>query len=313
MSDQIAIVADPTISDLRAMVAGTAQIPVAEPEPEKVEEEAKSPLESGDASITNEPNESVEHEEPLPDSVRKRVEKIAAETARIEGEISRAISAKKAAQAELAKLTDTGKPGSEPVKTTEPAKEGRPKRPSFDEYTAEGKSFTEFKADEAKWETDHEAWLFSEADRRADERYMAKQREAEAKREWEAAEKEHPGFNAARGVVASNSPEALQLAISQLEGWKAVVAHLGKPENAAELKALSEKAEKSSFAAAADLGRLEDRLKATVQDQGSGNKPKLLPDPPKIVGGSAAATGKGDAETMSVAAMRKQFGRPLAS
>ncbi len=290
MDTLIAEGSSPSVSDLRSLVAthapefsssvdGPINPKTAEPPAEKPAEHKEA--EPAPAHI-QEPNEPVE-DEPLPEAVQKRIAKEAEKQARYQAEINKAVSARKAKEDELAKLT--GDTGTDPAKSSAPAT-SKPVKPDFAAYTEEGKSYSDFKADLDKYETAYESWLISEADKRADAKWTEKQRESEAKREWEAAEKEFPGFNAARELVAANSSEPLQMAISQLDGWKSVVAHLGKPENADELKTLVAQAEKAPYAAAASLGRLEDRLKTPIPN---GKPVAVLPKPPNKDGGRASA------------------------
>lgn len=256
-----------------------------------IAKEQTTEAESGTAQI-QEPEKTVEVDEPLPKNVQKRIAREVERQAQIDREINEQVSRTKARQDQLDKLkaSDTGKTGSEPAPTTAPAKDtSKPVEPELENFA----TFAEFKTAEKKFKADHEAWLLAEADRKADERWEKRQAKESSDRALAEAVKAHgEGWNEARERVQASTPEGLQMAISAMGDWSALVAHLGKPENAAELEALSKKFAQNPYAAVAELGRLEDRLKTPVtQPIPAKARPqeRILPPPPEKIGGAAGA------------------------
>lgn len=255
-----------------------------------VAKEQPTETESGTVQV-QEPEKTVEvQEEPLPEAVQKRIAKEVEKQSRIDRAIAEQVSLTKAKEAELAKLktSDTGKTGSEPATTTAPAKEGsKPVEPELENFA----TYAEFKAAEKKYKADHETWLLAEADRKADERWEAKRAKESTERAMSEAVKTHgEGWNDARERVLQSTPEGLQMAISAMGDWAALVAHLGKPENAAELKGLADKFAQNPYVAVAALGVLEKRLETPVtQPIPAKAKPqeRVLPPPPEKIGGAA--------------------------
>ncbi len=270
-----------SMADLRAALKGTVEAAPIAPTPETPAEpekpvETKPESESGTGETKKEPEEV---EEELPENVRKRIAKEAQKQAFFQSKIDRAVSERKAKEAELEKL----KPGSEPAPTTEKPSDGRPVRPKQTDFNTMG----EFWDAQAKYEGEFESWMLSEADKRAEQRWTAKQGQQEVASARSEAAKEHKEFEAMADLVVAGSPEGLQLAISNIEDWAGVTVHLGKhPE---ELRALVQKFEKNPYAAVAELGRLEDRLKP-VTKQAEPKAAAKLPEPLRAVAGTASAT-----------------------
>ncbi len=270
-----------SMADLRAALRGevappteTPATPVTETKPQDTE--TKQEAEPGTAEEKQEPEE-VEPE--LPEGAKKRIQRIARDTARTQLAIDRALSEKKAAEEQLKKLTT----GSEPATITEKPSDGRPVRPKQTDFNTMG----EYWDAQAKYEGEFESWMLSEADKRAEQKWAAKQGQQEVVTARSEALKQHPDFPAMADAVVAASPEGLQLAISNIDNWAGVTVHLGKhPE---ELAALVSKFEQNPYAAVAELGRLEERLKpATKQAEVKPVKP--LPPPLKPVAGTASAS-----------------------
>lgn len=339
MTPTIAVVKtpEPSIAELRMMVEGTEPTSAAPVAAEPVEAKAETPeteaaptadertrdehgrfaakdktveADAGTAEIQK-PIEAVEVEEPLPENVQKRIAKESEKQARIQAEINQAVSQRKAKEAELAKLkADTGNTGSEPATTTEPAKNAKPTKPKFADFSAEGKSYADYQSAVEEFEVKNEAWVLSEAERRADERYSERERKRQAEETIAKAEIQHgAGWQEARARVIENAPENLQRAISALDTWDGIVAHLGKEENAAELKDLSVKFAKNPYAAIAELGRLEDRLKkpATQPETAKAPPAKPLKAPPLVVGGAAGAAPTVNLQTADMRTFKREI------
>ena len=280
-----------------------------------VSKAASTEAESGTAQSKEPAKEEVESEDPdqeqaLPPGVKKRVEKIAAETARIQAEIDRRISAKKAAQAKLDSLSaEEGKSGTEPVKNTAPPKqEGEPVmpvRPIFGEK--EGETWADYTASVKKYESEfskytsaYTAWIREETRKTVAEELRDQRFQETTERTIEASKKKYGAeFDDYRTRVVEASPEGLLLEISALEDWPGMAVHLGKPENEAELINLAALYERSPSAAIRELGRIEDRLSKVVSKEPPNSVDKVvakpvavdkpLPAPPDRVGGGANA------------------------
>ncbi len=266
----------------RAATSGeTDKTPTPEPEAEPVaaapvEEKAPEP-ESGTDEKKPEPEEA---EPELPEGVKKRIAKEAERQARIQSEIDRAVSARKAKEEELKKLS-----GSEPAPTPEkqlPA--GRPVRPQPDAYQTWG----EYLAADAKYATEHEAWLVEETRKTVTQEITANRQAEEGKRLWDSAVKDHADLPTMAPQVVEHSPEGLQLAISALDNWAGVTVHLGK--NPEELAALVEAFNANPYRGVTELGKLEERLKPATKQAATSTATKPLPAPLKPVGGGASAT-----------------------
>ena len=279
-----------------------------------VSKAASTEAESGTAQ-PKEPSTEVDkdedQEQALPPGVKKRVEKIVVETARIQAEIDRRISAKKAAQAKLDSLAaEEGTSGTEPVKNTAPPKlEGEPAmpvRPIFGEK--EGETWAEYTAAVKKYETDftkytaaYTAWIREETRKTVAEELRDQRFQETTERTIEASKKKYgEEFDDYRTRVVEASPEGLLLEISALDDWPEMAVYLGKPENEAELIGLAALYERSHSAAIRELGRIEDRLSKAVskepvnsENKVAAGKPvpvdKPLPAPPERVGGGANA------------------------
>jgi hypothetical protein len=307
--------AEPSMEALHAMLSGEQPKPEAPepaPEPEKPAAEAKTPdAEPGAAEAKQEPEKAAEPEveEELPEGVKKRIAREAEKQAKIQAEIDRAVSARKAKEEELKKLT--GEPGSQPVKTAQPA-DGRPARPNIE--TFEG-TLAEYQAAVSKYETEYEAWLHSETSKRVESEIRARMQAEEGKKAWNEAVKQHAELpDATKTVMDSSTPE-FQLAVSALDNWAGVTVHLGKHPD--ELAALVAKFGRNPMGAIADLGKLEERLKPAPK-QAEKAPEKMLPAPPRTAGGSASASVPGlnleKAEAVEKASdeeLLAEFGRML--
>ena len=278
-----------------------------------VSKAASTEAESGTAQTQEPAKEEVESDEEILTKypgVKKRVQKIDAETAVIQAEINHRVAAKKAAQAELERLrAEEGKPGTEPVKNTAPPKqEGEPVmpvRPIFGEK--EGETWADYTASVKKYESEfskytsaYTAWIREETRKTVAEELRDQRFQETTERTIEASKKKYGvEFDDYRTRVVEASPEGLLLEISALEDWPGMAVHLGKPENEAELINLAALYERSPSAAIRELGRIEDRLSKVVSKEPPNSAKEVvarpvavdkpLPAPPDRVGGGANA------------------------
>ena len=337
---------EPSIADLRSLLS--SKPPVAEAAPEKTPAEVpqtatpETPPETsagerprdehgrflpneaaektteavpGTAQV-EEPEKPVEElEEPLPPGVQKRIAKEAAKQARIQAEIDRAVSATKAKESQLASLTAAGTPGSEPEKTTAPAKaEGKPVKPKLEDFQSEADPYTAFNAAQAEYEEKHDAWLIAETKRTVEAELTARQQQQERERAWDEAVEEHgPEYPKLMETVCANSSDGFQRAISSLPRYSVVAVHLAN--NLSELKVLASQYEENPYAATAELGALHYRL--TKEEPASEpTKPiaaatKALPEPPGRAGGRPSAVAEINLNETNDMAQFKQGAKPL--
>lgn len=302
-------------------------------EPAKTEPEAKTetpeveakPAETEKTETapgTVEKQEPEEVEEELPDGVKKRIAKEAKKQAQIQSEIAKAVSATKAKEAELKALTD--KPGSDPVKTTESAKDTKPVRPKLPKMGQKGfenETYTEFEQREEdfenvllpKYEEERDSWLTEQIQAKTresvEQELTARQKQADLTREWDAAKKEYGAeFPKLMEKLAESAPEGLQVAISMLSDWPRVAAHLAKTPD--ELHSMVEKFNTNPYGAIAELGKLEDRLKPAPKTEPAKTVEKPLPPPPAKPGGQATATAAVNLDTADMATFSRTV-RPI--
>lgn len=301
---------EPSFEELASMIEGSQ--PAAEPveekatsepkvEPEKATEEKTQKSESG----TDKAKQQEEPEEELPPNVAKRIALEAKKQAFFQSKIDQAVSARKAKEAEAAKLTD--KSGSEPAKTTESAKNERPTLP--DRGTFQGTE-AEFNAAVLKWMDDYQKWTEAHT-RETVQRELTERQAKEAQiREWEAATAKYgKDFPALMDSLAQSTPVEFQVAVSGLEDWSAVAVHLAKNDD--ERNALVELFKASPVAAIAKLGKLEDRLKPAAKTA-SPKEDEPLPKPLKpIAGAPAGSNGKVDLDKATDAEALKEIERML--
>ncbi len=323
----IAAPTEPSIAELRSFLSDSPAPapkaaepakeaePVTEiPDPETDEAAAPGPVDGENAKTESGPvaEETEAIEEELPENVRKRIAKEVERQSRADRAITEAISSRKAAEDKLAKLT-ADKSGSEPAPTTAPAATpGKPVRPDLDTFAG---TYAEYQAALNKYDADHEAWLIAKTERTVEDRLTAQRRDADLKKDWDSATEQHGAdFPELMKTLAANSPEELQLAISGLDDWSAVAAHLAKSPG--ELKALAARFKANPYAAVADLGRLEARL----QQESKSPEPakvlpakvaKPLPPPPAKPGGAATATVGVDFEKADQSTFNREMAKLL--
>lgn len=298
---------EPTMADLESMInASRSAEPVAEtktPEtPVKTEEQRTEP-EPGTGK--NQQQEEVEEE--LPEGVKKRIAAEAKKQAFFQSKIDQAVSARKAKEAEAAKVT--GEPGSEPDKQkTEPAKSERPKRPEL--ATFDG-TLAEYNAAVAKADEALEKWLEDRTRETVSKELTERQAKEAQQKEWEAATAKHGAdFPALMDALAAKTPVGLQRAISELDDWSTVALHLAKDD--AEHSALVEEFKERPARAIAKLGKLEDRLKPAATEAAAKKEETPLPKPLKPVGGDAPGrNGRVDIDKASDADALGEIGRML--
>ncbi len=272
---------EPSMADLRAMRDTTSeptevkQEPVAPAKADAATEAVKEPVEK-----KQEPTES---DEPLPPGVEKRIAKEAEKAARIQSEIDRAVSTRKAKEKELADLTASG---SAPVQKADTAVK---KAPEFGGTGHESETYAQFQARDRE----HlRAEIAAETRKSVEQEFTQRHQETAAKEKWSAAVtaqtaagtiKDAAEFSTLMEKAQEIAPEGLQKAISSLDDWAGVAIHLAK--DGAKLKELATLFGTNPYAAIAKLGRIEASLKTA-------SKPAVepLPDPPAKDGGGASAT-----------------------
>lgn len=279
---------EPTFEQLESMIEAQRapsepakeEIPApeeAKPQEAKPKEETQTPEPGTGTDKQQEENT----DEELPENVKKRIEKEAKKQAFFQSKIDAAVSARKAKEAEAAKLT--GESGSEPAKTTEPAKNERPKRP--ERATFQGTE-AEYSAALDAHEEALEKWLESRTKETVSRELTERQAKEQQIREWNAATEKHGAeFPALMATLAQTTPAKFQEAVSALEDWSGVAVHLAK--NEAERNALVELFKASPLAAIAKLGKLEDRLKPEAKPAPVKEETQL-PKPIKPIGGAPA-------------------------
>lgn len=267
--------------------------PAAEPKLETSEKpvEGEKPAGENQQAATEPADKKSEPvEEPLPEGVQKRIVQEAEKQARIQSEIDRAVSARKAKEAELAKLQEGAK-GSEPVKTPEASTKS--KRPEASEPGHENETWDQYEAR-------RDEWVKGEALREFEERTEAREAERASKERWDGAVKEHGAeFPSLMEAVRKVAPEGLQVAISQMDQWSQVAVHLAK--NPAQLAELAGVFQQSPYKAIATLGRIEAALAKPEPKTQAAEAP--LPKPIEKVGGNAAVSGDSLQDTLEKGSM----------
>lgn len=286
------------LADAPVETEAKSETPATETKPEQSESvEAKPETEPGTVE-TKQPPEAIEEE--LPEGVKKRIAREVEKTTRLQAEIDRAVSIRKAKEDELKKLQT----GSEPAtKTTDIS--SRPVRPNLETFEGTMADFNKAVADyDAKLET----WLFAEARKVAEVEFRSNIATQESRRRWDEAIKTHNELPQMAELVLGSSPEGLQLAISALGDWAGVTMHLGKHPD--ELATLTQQFQANPYAAVAALGKLEERLKPAPKQADKNDK--TLPAPLKPVGGTANATAPPvDLETADFSAFKAEIRRGL--
>lgn len=293
---------DFSFADLRSMAAGEKPAAAAETaagetqetsETAAVEEAATENHETATETVETKPNPQQEEQEPeLPEGVKKRIAKEVEKTARIQAEIDRTVSERKAKEAELEKLKTTA-PGADPVtKPTTAAANERPKRPEPGEPGHENETWAQFREREAKYDQQLTDYVKAEAVREIEQKAAATNAQKTAQDRWDAAVAKHKAagvdFPALMESARALAPEGLQVAISSLDNWDGVALHLA--QNPDKLKDLAVSYQQNPTKAIATLGRIEAAL--TPQGTKPATQEKPLPEPLKKVGGSASASGQ---------------------
>jgi hypothetical protein len=298
---EIAVTNDTSISDIRALLSSEEPVTEAVTEAPATSTEtapAKEP-EAKVEEVKAEAQESTE-EEKLPPNVEKRIAKEAERAAKAQAAIDRAISERKAKEAEAAKLAD--KTGSEPAPNTESA-DGKPVKPVMKDE----ESWADYQARLDKYQDDRDQWNRAEAVRDFEKKTTEQRQQAEAKKTWDAAVKEHGNdFPERVERLREKAPEPLQVAISQLENWPAMAVYLDK--NPAELTALVSTYSQNPVRGTAMLGKIEAKL--TVEPKQEAAKP--LPPPLPTPGGRAnAGANDVDLEKVGMARFKTEVKRRL--
>lgn len=289
---------EPSLADLRAMVASTAPQVEAKPEPvaAPVAEATKPEAAPEPADKTQEPEDK---EEPLPEGVTKKIAREVERASAIQRKIDEAVSNRKLKEKELADAT--AKPGSEPAPNTAAAKDAKPVKPS----EADSATWAEYQAKLDKYDLEYEAWLVKETRKTVQQEFTAGQKQTEAKAKWDEAVKVHgKEFPALMTTLNAAAPEGLQFAISGLDDWSGVAAHLAK--NPARLAEVAAKFAANPYQAVAELGRIEASLKTAPKPAAA----LPLPKPPVVEGGkSSASVGAFDFETASMNQLRSHVNK----
>jgi hypothetical protein len=281
---------EPSLADLRSMIAAPAAEAKPTPEPAEV---SATEIEADPEPADKKQEPKVSDEEALPEGVQKRITKEVERQSGIQRKIDEAVSARKAKESELAALT--GKSGSEPAPTTAPVKDSRPTKPQESDSLTWG----EYQAKLEKFDSDREAWLMKETRKTVEQEFTQRQEQAASKVRWDAAIKTHGDkFPELMATAQATAPEGLQLAISALDDWSGVAVHLAK--NPAQLKELAAKFDANPYAAIATLGRIEASLNPAPKAAA-----EPLPKPPVVEGGKSSATiGAFDYEAASMSQLR---------
>ncbi len=269
------------MAELRAMRDTTS-------EPTEVKPEPVTPTKvDGNVETAQEPvekkQEPVESDEPLPEGVQKRIAKEAEKAARIQSEIDRAVSTRKAKEKELADITASGPA---PVQKADTAVK---KAPEHGEPGHESETWAEFQSRDRE----HlRAEIAAETRKSVEQEFTQRHQEAAAKEKWSAAVtaqtaagtiKDAAEFSTLMEKAQEIASVEMQKSISSLEDWAGVAVHLAK--DPAKLKALAAEYEANPVRAIAKLGRIEASLKTAPKPAA-----EPLPDPPAKDGGGASAT-----------------------
>jgi hypothetical protein len=294
---------EPSDAELRALFTSAkdeAEAPVVVPaaaEAPKGEEEAGNiePPPSGDGEVKL----TEEKEDELPPGVVKRIAKEAERAARIQAEIDKAVSSRKAKEAELKRISE---PGSDPVKTDANAPQ-RPVRPDIATFPGTLADYNE-----AVKKYDDELSAYTEhVSREAVRREMTEQQKRqETEAQWKAAVAKHgQDFEGLMSRLASATTPQFQQAVSNLEDWSSVAVHLAK--NEAELQALQTQFSANPYAAIAALGRLEYRLKpgADASEKPAPQVPKVKPLK-EVAGGPSGTSAPIDLDKADFGTFKKQ-------
>lgn len=295
MSLDITPVTEPTMADLRSMRDALTDPVEEKPEPAV---KADPEPEAGKAPVETK-QEPTEADEPLPEGVQKRIAKEAEKAARIQSEIDRAVSNRKAKEKELADLSVSG---SAPVQKAAAEKQA----PEFGEKGHESETFAQYQARDREF---LKAEIAAETRKTLEQEFTDRQRKTagEAKRaegvkaQIEAGTiKDAAEFTALMDKAQELAPDGLQMAISSLDNWHGVAVHLAKsPDKLTELATMFEA---NPYAAVAKLGRIEASLKTAPKAA-----EKELPNPPAKDGGGASASGGAfDINKANVAQIRRE-------
>lgn len=312
----------PSMDQLRSLM----EEPDAEPEKEEAKAESKESeaekADTGTEEVTEveaaqEPAEvsTVDDEEPelTPKEqarLDKRISKEVAKQALIDRKIAEAVSTRKAKEAELAKLTETG---SDPAKTPQTESDEAPELPdpeTFQGTVAELKQAT--KEAQTKRDEYFRKKVEAAAEAAAEKRFAEREAQKAAKERWDGAVKEHgETFSSKMDTLLAAIPEPMQLAISALDGWSKVAVHLA--DNPAEMKAMADQftahhvGSAGFLKAVAQLGRLEDKLTTVAKEpEKEIAKPaKALPPPLKKVV-KAVETDSGDFDLANATMSQKR-------
>lgn len=296
---------DPSMTELRAMLGDTTTAAVttdAKPATSEtpVEKSTEEHHQAATETAEKQPNPETTEEEPLPEGVQKRIAKEAEKAARIQSEIDRAVSDRKAKEAQLEKLK-VGEKGSDPVKKPESPTDSKPKRPTLGEAGHENEGWEAFAAREAAYEDQRDAWLQNEAIRKFREGQASEAAQKAQSERWDAAVEKHgKDFPALMDSARALAPEGLQVAISSLDNWDTVAVHLAK--NPTQLQELAAVYQQNPTKAIATLGRIEAAL-SSKETKTAATTEKPLPAPPAKVGGSASASGQDLQDTIEKGSM----------
>jgi len=280
---------DSSMADIRAIL-GSEAAPAAEPEPTPAASEPEAPATEENHEPVTEPGETKtepetqEKDEPLPEGVQKRIAKEVEKAARAQAAIDRAVSERKAKEAELAKVKSDDK-GSEPVKTPQSLAE-KPKRPTFGEAGHENETWQQYADRESAHQDALASWIKAEAKREFQEESARTTAQRAAQERWDAAVKKHgKEFQTLMDSAVALAPEGLQVAISSLDNWSDVAVHLAK--NPDKLKELAATFNQNQTKAIATLGRIEAAITAKTE-----SKPATqpLPEPLLKPGGTASVS-----------------------
>lgn len=286
------------MADIRSMLSDAAPQEAKTETPEPVAaDEAATPTPEAVTEAAEKKQEPVE--EPLPEGVQKRIAKEVEKASTIQRKIDEAVSARKAKEQELSKLT--AESGTAPVQNADAAtSDGKPTKPTWQD----GQDWPTYEKALAKFEDDRAEWLLKETRRTVEQEFTQRRQQEAAQAKWDEAVKTHGAeFPKLMEKAQEIAPEGLQSAISSLDNWSAVAVYLAK--NPAQLTDLAAAYSANPVKAIATLGRIEASLKAPKAAPAT-----PLPAPPVTDGGKASASvGAFDYEGSSMSAFRTQIAK----
>jgi len=285
---------DPTFQDIADLAtkinAEEGTTPSPEPKAPRTKPDAKEKPKEAAPETAREPQQEEVDDEPLPEGVRKRIEQETKKAARIQAEIDKAVSNRKAKEAELASLK--GKQGSEPEKQTAPKKDERPTPPDLATFPG---TLAEFNEAQRKYMADMEKYLEGQTRATVQKEFDERNARESRERAWKESEAvlvkagtlKAGEFAPLMDALAQELPIDLQRAVSALDDWATVAVHLAQNDDVRAELIESFKADR--LRTIAKLGKLEDKLSpaAKTAKPDEDEEEETLPPPARAIGGAA--------------------------